>query len=367
MENIMSSFRLNKEIRDGNVNSTKKCRYCNTLNDISTIHKSNKTKKYVFKCKQCNKINEFGDIYNFKTGNKLNHRLESYHDAVNYDKVEWSINNNVQNRRYTMIFKKDTIIKPIIKGIYISVTFNEDGELTDYKEIETNYLKDISLNLIKSLLGGLKAGKSGKFKAILTIKPENIRNAFNKYSIDFYNLIIQCLTDIEYKKYVSFVMYGYLDNMDYFDEFYDCSLCKYFLEFNRCPKIKFKNDISIDDVKSIIDTWLDFYFFNDLLINGKEVFSILQLATKHDIYLDDITYKINRLNNYDIYICTNEILDSFDLTMHIAQNNVNINENVYYTINNKLVSSNISNILTKSLINHNLVLKDGKLVKKEVK
>lgn len=263
-----------------------------------------------------------------------------------------------------MIFKKDTVIKPLIIGIYISVTFDKFGDLVSYKEINTNYLKNINIEVIKSLIGNLKAGKSGTFKAVLTIKSKNINICFNKYNESIYKTIVDCLLDKTYKSFISFVIVGYLDDIDHFDKFYDCTLCKYFLYFDRCPKIKFKVDVNNDEIKLIASKWLDFYLFNSFIINGKDTFKLYDLSEKHYLTEDVIMWKISKFKTYIPYICENEGVYSLYLPAYYFTYNADVPENMYYSIDGKIIANNVLNNINNSINNEELKLIDGKLIKK---
>ena len=265
-----------------------------------------------------------------------------------------------------MIFKKDTVIKPLIIGIYISVTFNKFGDLVSYEEIDTEYLKNVDIEIIKSLIGDLKAGTSGTFKAVLTIKSKNMNTCFNKYNESIYKTIVDCLLDKTYKAFISFVIVGYLDNIDHFDEFYDCTLCKYFLDFDRCPKIKFKVDVNEDEIKLVVSKWRDFYLFNSFIIDGKDIFELYSLSEKHYLNEDVIIWKVSKFKTYVPYICENESLYFLHLPTYYFTSNTNITENVYYSIDGKIIANNILRNINNSLNNKELKLINGEVIKKEV-
>ncbi len=263
-----------------------------------------------------------------------------------------------------MILDKNTVIKPLILGIYISVEFNYKGELINYKEIDTDYLKNIDVNVIKDLIGNCKAGTHGVFKAVLTIKPDNLSIIFSKYKISIYQTIADCLYDEQYKKYITFMMFGYMDDIDHFDKYYDCTLCKYFLNFNRCPKIKLRESINEEEFIMIINKWLDFYLFNKVVINGKEIYDLITLADKQFIIENTIMWKESQLHTYELYICDNVCLSKLYLPTYYLTHDVSVPKNAYYSINNKIIISNANDVINNFLNNNDLIINNGKIIKK---
>lgn len=240
-----------------------------------------------------------------------------------------------------MIFKKDTTIRALIKGIYIKVLFNENGIITDFEELNSSYLKNVSLDIIKELIGYAKAKTSGAFKAVITID----RLKYNSCIIDnnsFNEIIIDNLLDPIYRKNIMFVMVGKIDtDKDEYDKLYNCELCKYFLSFNRTPKIKLVHDMDERDFLNIISkSWLKYYYFDEILINGSINYDLISLSKM--INLKDYTIDWKTINDMsNAYLNKDNYLTPLDLKELNITYNHNCKENTISFINNKMIANNV--------------------------
>lgn len=241
-----------------------------------------------------------------------------------------------------MIFKKDTTIRALIKGIYIKVLFNENGIITDFEELNSNYLKNISLDIIKELIGYAKAKTSGTFKAIITIDRFKYNNCIINNDKSFNEIIIDNLLDPIYRKNIIFVMVGKIDtDKDEYDKLYNCKLCKYFLSFNRTPKIKLVHDMDEKDFLNIISkSWLKYYYFDEILINGSINHDLISLS--EIINLKDYTIDWKTINNIsNVYLNKDNYLTPLDLKELNITHNDNCKENTISFINNKMIANNV--------------------------
>lgn len=256
-----------------------------------------------------------------------------------------------------MTLSKDTIIKAIIEGIYISVTFDDSGEIIKFEELYTNYLDGINLEQIKHLTYNSKSKINGTFKACLTIKRSDLCLAFKLYNDrdvfndipDFKKLIMDCLKDKEYINYVSFIMCGNINDDEEYDELYNCVLCKYFSKFNVSPKMKLRFDLSNDDFKIILHNWLETYIFYSVLINCSHEYSIYEYCDKLIITENDIIWKGDK--NYLVpYIAINLKLYQLSIYDIYATCNSQLVKNAYYRLNGIIVSNNIFKTLGETLL-----------------
>lgn len=93
MEKQISKMNISKDILSGSTNQSITCPRCGNLIIVSTINKHNQQKISIVKCSKCKLLVSIGDIYNFKTGKKLNDPLYKYNQET-YDKKEWNYNYN---------------------------------------------------------------------------------------------------------------------------------------------------------------------------------------------------------------------------------------------------------------------------------
>lgn len=91
MEKQISSFNIEKSIPKGKNIKQVKCKNCNTLNNITTTNKLRFSKINTIICKKCKKAIKIGDIYNFKTGEKLRDLLVNHNQEL-YDNNLWNSN-----------------------------------------------------------------------------------------------------------------------------------------------------------------------------------------------------------------------------------------------------------------------------------
>lgn len=253
-----------------------------------------------------------------------------------------------------MTLNKDTIIKAILKGIYISITFNEFGELIDFKELNTNYLKDISLNTIQQIVNNKKCKTSGTYKACLTIEQDDIYKCCNLENINdnFKEIIYSCINDINRINLIKFVICGLIDDTEEYDEMYNCILCPLFSEFKVSPKMKLKFDVNHEDIISILTQWLKVYIFDSILIRTSEdkyEFKIYELCDKYIFNKEDIRYSSNVL-----FLPIHGLYKQLNIEEMIALQNTtdNLIENSYYMLNGIQVGNNICKLLL-TIINEN--------------
>lgn len=245
---------------------------------------------------------------------------------------------------------KDTTLRAILKGIYIIVDFDSNGIIQSYSEIDTHYLHNIPLETIKSLVNGAVATTTGKYKAVLTIPRDNIYFVYrtlNNFQLDFKEAICKCLLSEDLKNNIRLVMYGNYDNdIDAYDELYECNLCKYFASFYRTPKLKLNIDIEIDDLKTIIAHWINNYYFDTILLNGKTEYSLYAIADEIKInpstviWIDDIPYYV-----------INSFKKPLDLINLIATKNNQLSDTAIYTINNTYIGNSLYDKMLKKDVN----------------
>ena len=89
MKSIMTSFKVNKEVTNGNCIYNAKCPICNYENEVSIYNKLNMQKKRTVQCAKCLNYYTIGEIYNFKTGGRLYQRLDNRFNSNEYDKNDW--------------------------------------------------------------------------------------------------------------------------------------------------------------------------------------------------------------------------------------------------------------------------------------
>lgn len=247
------------------------------------------------------------------------------------------------------MFKKDTTLKANLFGINVILEFNGQGIINNFKEIDTNYLHNINVDALNELRNDSLSKIAITVKAVLTIKRKMINKSMNKYESSFEQMVYDCLIDEEYKDCVSLVIIGRVDDVDIYNEFYDCEVCKYFITFNRVPKMKLSTDISKDDLMLIIEKWLDNYLFKDILVNSKIHFDINNVATEYILTKDDITWKYDDYGNIYLFISMNHRLYSMKFNDFIITHTENINELTFYKIGNHVITSNISNHILANL------------------
>lgn len=90
MMNIMSSFKITNYVSNGFINKSFQCSGCKNKIPVTTLMKLNKEKITTVRCTKCGLVYKIGDIYNFKSGNKLNHRLNNTNQST-FDKHEWLV------------------------------------------------------------------------------------------------------------------------------------------------------------------------------------------------------------------------------------------------------------------------------------
>lgn len=253
-----------------------------------------------------------------------------------------------------MILVKDTVIRAIINGIYIKVTFNDIGELIDFKELKTDYLKNVTIDEIKEIVGPYKADTYGDYKALLTIKRHDLLHVFDIYNDSYERLVANAIKSSEYRKFISFIIAGNINSdIDKFDEYYECNLCKYFTKFYKIPKIKLRNNISEDDLKNIIDSWTEKYFIDYLLINGHEKYSYYDLMETIYAHEDNIIWKAAN-NRWTPYLNIEGFLTRLQLEEITVTVNENLDPNVLLFLNSKLIANNVLNTVSNSAKKNNL-------------
>ena len=252
-----------------------------------------------------------------------------------------------------MIIEKNSTLRALVKGIYLLLTFDNNGVIINFEELNTTYLLDnnITLENIKELVGTSRSNIAMTVKAVLTINRKNLDKAIEYYNNSFNETIINCLKQKTYL--VSLLICGKADNIDEYDEFFDCNICKYFTEFYRVPKVKLRQNINEDELKTIISVWSEKYLFEDILINGKNEFNILSLCTEHILDTSKLIWKHDEKCYYP-YIREKMYLNGFNIKEFLFTNNININNNTYYTINKYIISSNIINSFYDSLKENNI-------------
>ena len=191
---------------------------------------------------------------------------------------------------------------------------------------------------------------TGKYKAVLTIPRDNIYFVYrtlNNFQLDFKEAICKCLLSEDLKNNIRLVMYGNYDNdIDAYDELYECNLCKYFASFYRTPKLKLNIDIEIDDLKTIIAHWINNYYFDTILLNGKTEYSLYAIADEIKInpstviWIDDIPYYV-----------INSFKKPLDLINLIATKNNQLSDTAIYTINNTYIGNSLYDKMLKKDVN----------------
>lgn len=237
-----------------------------------------------------------------------------------------------------MNLAKNTTLRAILKGIYVELTFDKKGQIQNYKELYTNYLDDVSIDVIKSLVDKSKSTVDGKFKAVLTISRDNIYDAYTDLSLSLEETIANCLNSNKLRYNIKLVICGNIDtDIDTYDELNECNICKYFTEFYRVPKLKLNVDIDALDLKMIISHWINNYFFDTILINGITKFSLYSIADSVEI--DEST--IRWINGNPYYRDSNSLRQSLNLVNLIATKNNQLADSKLYMINNKYIGNSI--------------------------
>lgn len=237
-----------------------------------------------------------------------------------------------------MNLAKNTTLRAILKGIYIELNFDKNGLIQAYKELHTNYLKDISVDVIKSLVNKSRSTIDGKFKAVLTISRDAIYDTYTDLSLSFEETIANCLNSNKLRHNIRLVICGNIDNdIDTYDDLNECNICKYFTEFYRVPKLKLNVDIDTSDLKMIISHWINNYFFDTILINGVTKFSLYSIADR--IEVDEST--IRWINGNPYYLDSNSLRQSLNLVNLVATKNNQLANSKLYIINNKYIGNSI--------------------------
>lgn len=91
MEKFISKFNISSQVTKGTTKQCIICPKCNRQNVISTKNKFMLSKINTVNCIKCHQSIVIGDIFNFKTGNKLNNRLKN-HNQDTFDNYIWNYN-----------------------------------------------------------------------------------------------------------------------------------------------------------------------------------------------------------------------------------------------------------------------------------
>ena len=85
-----NSINISSLVQYGDEKQESKCPICNYMNTINNTKRYFTSKIQIIKCKNCHQKYQFGDIYNFKTGTKLNNRVANYYSQNKIDKLNWT-------------------------------------------------------------------------------------------------------------------------------------------------------------------------------------------------------------------------------------------------------------------------------------
>lgn len=250
-----------------------------------------------------------------------------------------------------MIIKNDSRIRAEILGIYISITF-DGNNIISFQDINHVLDNRITIHHIKSLVKKHNTTTyQGSIKCLLTITKKNFKKLYNHIQVDttFNDLIIKCLLDDDLINNITLLICGTNDDIDEYDELYECNICKYFSNFWRLPKMKLQRTLEHEDIKFLFERWSELYFITSIRNLDMGVFIPIEAFAKyHKITLDDITL-INNDNKLLIYITINENKILFDTTTLYMFNNNKITTDNILTFNNKIIAFNIIDLLKSKL------------------
>lgn len=88
MEKYISKINISNDVNNGISKQLTICSKCGKRKIITNLNKCRYQKKASFKCSKCGNIVSIGEIYNFKTGTKLN-KLNTHHNQQTLDNHIW--------------------------------------------------------------------------------------------------------------------------------------------------------------------------------------------------------------------------------------------------------------------------------------
>ena len=261
--------------------------------------------------------------------------------------------------------EKDTVLQANVEGIQVILEFDGNNNIINFEEINGNILleNNITLEDINYLKHTDYSEYKGEIKAILTIRKEHLSYGLKvlKLGDEFVDYVIKYLTNPELKKYVTLLICGNINNIDKFDEAYNCEVCKYFSSFYKVPKIKFKDDINESNVKFIIDHWLELYCFNSILLNANDKINLFQFCNIKK--LNPASLKLIKSDDkYNLYYEENSRLTSISIIYSILTFNSYLENSSIYYFNNHFVANNImSDVVNLILDGYDFI--DGQILK----
>ena len=261
--------------------------------------------------------------------------------------------------------EKDSVLQANVNGIQVILEFDGNNNIINVEEINGNALIENNINLetINYLKHNDYTEFKGEVKAVITIRKENLYKGLNKlkFGDEFVDYIITYLTTPNLRQHVTLVICGNINNIDKFDEAYNCEVCKYFSEFYKLPKIKFKENVDSTNVRFIIDHWLEKYCFDSILLNANDKIDLFQFCNMKKLNPKSLKL-IKSGDKYSMYYEENSRLTSINIIYSILTFNSYLEDSSIYYFNNHFIANNImSDVVNLVIKEHDFV--DGQIIK----
>lgn len=262
-----------------------------------------------------------------------------------------------------MFIEKDSAIRADILGIYVHITYNGDNVILTVTTNNDKLNSSHHIFQIKHIAEKYNTPYKGTIKCLLTISKNDFKKLYNQIDVNmsFEDLIIKCLLDDELINYITLLVCGTTDDIDEYDDLYECNICKYFSNFYRLPKMKLKQSIQAKDIQLLFKLWNQQYFVTSIKnLTNNTFIPISNFVSYHIITLEDIDI-INKDNKLLIYITINGNKMLLDINRLFLFSNNKLPENCISMFENEIIDYNILDLLRSKIDFSKVIYKDGNL------